>query len=74
MKKLLQQRRCFAESVVIRYCFRLIFFYILLEKVKVPKAVLKNVGMPLLKKSIIKKAGFDIHECSPIKHVESKCD
>ncbi len=34
-----------------------------------PKAVLKNVGMPLLKKAIQKRARFDVAECSPRKYV-----
>ena len=41
-----------------------------MAQIKVPKSMLKSVGMPLLKKSIFKRAGFDIAECSPLKHVE----
>lgn len=31
--------------------------------------MLKSVGLPLLKKSILKRAGFDINNCSPMRHV-----
>jgi hypothetical protein len=36
----------------------------------VPKGLLKSVGLPLLRKSIQKRAGFDIGNCSPVKLVD----
>jgi hypothetical protein len=40
------------------------------DNVQVPKGLLKSVGLPLLRKSIQKRAGFDIGNCSPVKLVD----
>ena len=37
---------------------------------QVPKPLLKSVGLPLLRKSIQKRAGFDIGQCAPLRLVE----